>query len=52
MVLLFQFFKGQLADLGKDVILILQDKPSLSVVFVPVQLNDERLLVEVQLTLF
>lgn len=40
------------ADLGQDVVLILQDKASFSVVFVPVQLHNKRLLVQVQLTLF
>lgn len=52
LVLLFHFLTFQMADLGKDVILILQDKPPLSVIFVPVQLNNQRLLIEVQLTLF
>jgi len=40
------------ADLKKDVVLVLQDESPFSVVFVPVQLNNERLLVQVQLTLF
>lgn len=52
LVLFFHFSPCQTADLGEDVILILQDKPSLSVVLVPVQLNDQRLLIQVQLTLF
>lgn len=34
------------------VVLILQDKPALSVVFVPVQLHNERLLVYVQSSFF
>ena len=40
------------ADLGKNVVLVLQDEASFSVIFVPVQLDNERLLVQVQLTLF
>lgn len=40
------------ADLGKDVVLILQDEASFSVVFVPVELNNKRLLVQIKLTLF
>lgn len=44
--------RGRAADLGQDVVLVLQDEASFSVVFVPVQLNDKRLLVQVQLTLF
>lgn len=33
------------ADLGKDVVLILQDEAPFSVIFVPVQLHNKRLFV-------
>lgn len=35
------------ADLGKNVVLVLQDEAPFSVIFVPVQLHDQRLLVQV-----
>lgn len=38
---------GGVADLGKDVVLVLQHEAAFSVIFVPVQLHDQRLLVQV-----
>lgn len=38
--------------LGHDVVLVLEDESPLSVIFVPVQLHDQRFLVQVQFPLF
>lgn len=38
---------GGAADLGKDVVLVLQDEAAFSVILVPVQLHDQRFLVQV-----
>ena len=38
--------------LGDDVVLVLQDEAALSVVLVPVELYHQRLLIQVQFTLF